>query len=377
MFPGSAPSPGAVIATRRQLVRAELRDRGRPAPSAGRTRKRGLLHGQPHVPPSPSYAAARGPRSGRHRHGGGTASLPRRRGVRARHLRGRDPDRHAHLDQCDAAAAAGHREIVGVVGHVKERPDEIEPQPQVYVPLAQNVWVSATMVVQPVTGPAEALAPAVRSALARVDGDRSAVRFRTLKVIGDEATARPRFRAFPIGTFAVLALVLAMVGVFGVLAYSVQQRTREFGVRIALGATTRSVLALVVASATPIVAIGALGGLGAAAALSRTIASFLFGVRPTDPMTFAFVGLVIAMTAAAAMAAPALRATRVDPVEAFRAGRDEALASIMAMARVDPPGGGRRDRLPHRDAHASSSSAASIRRGRERSCWRVLEMCDG
>jgi putative ABC transport system permease protein len=235
-----------------------------------------------------------------------------------RHLRGRDPIGTRISINGMAPPRAITREIVGVVGHVKERPDEIEPQPQVYVPLAQNVWWTATMVVQPATGPAEALAPAVRSALARVDRDRSAVRFRTLKVIGDEATARPRFRAVLIGTFAVLALVLAMVGVFGVLAYSVQQRRREFGVRIALGATTRSVLGLVVASATPVIAIGAVIGLGAAAALSRTIASFLFGVRPIDPMTFALVGLVVAMTAAAAMAAPALRATRVDPVEAFR-----------------------------------------------------------
>jgi putative ABC transport system permease protein len=173
--------------------------------------------------------------------------------------------------------------------------------------------------IQSVGGKAEALAPAVRAALATVDRDRPARLVRTLAAIGDEATARPRFRTVLIGTFALLALVLAMVGVFGVLAYSVQQRTREFGLRIALGATTRSVLGLVVSSATPVIALGTLIGLVTAAALTRTIAAFLFGVRPLDPLTFALVPLVLAITAAAAMASPALRATRVDPVEAFRA----------------------------------------------------------
>ena len=122
-----------------------------------------------------------------------------------------------------------------------------------------------------------------------------------------------------VGAFAVLALMLAMVGVFGVLAYSVQQRTREFGVRIALGATSREVFRLVVGSAVPVIAVGTVVGLAAAASLSRTIASFLFGVAPIDPVTFLLVVIVLAFTAAVAMTAPALRAMRVDPVEAFRA----------------------------------------------------------
>jgi len=210
------------------------------------------------------------------------------------------------------------RQIVGVVGHVKERPDEPEPQPQVYVPLAQDTWWDATLVIQPVSGPAEALAPAVRAALARVDRNRPARMVRTLTAIADDATARPRFRMVLIGTFAILALVLAMVGVFGVLAYSVQQRTREFGVRIALGATSRDVIRLVIGSALPVIAIGTVVGLAAAAVMSRTIASFLFGVPPIDPVTFLVVVIVLTFTAAVAMTAPALRATRVDPVEAFR-----------------------------------------------------------
>jgi putative ABC transport system permease protein len=103
-----------------------------------------------------------------------------------------------------------------------------------------------------------------------------------------------------------------------VLAYSVQQRTREFGVRIALGASASSVLRLVLSSAGRLVVVGTVIGLGAAAALSRSISTFLFGVQPLDPITFLLVPLVLIATAAIAVAAPAWRATRIDPVVAFR-----------------------------------------------------------
>jgi putative ABC transport system permease protein len=119
-------------------------------------------------------------------------------------------------------------------------------------------------------------------------------------------------------TFAALALLLAMVGVFGVLAYSVQQRRREFGVRIALGATTGNVLGLVLGNAGRLIGTGALVGLVLAAIFARSISTFLFGVRPLDPITFAGVIGVLCLTAGIASAVPALRASRVDPVDAFR-----------------------------------------------------------
>jgi putative ABC transport system permease protein len=121
-----------------------------------------------------------------------------------------------------------------------------------------------------------------------------------------------------VGTFAGLALVLALVGVSGVLAYSVQQRRREFGVRIALGASKSSVLGLVLRGAAGMIVAGTLIGLGLALALSTTVAAFLFGVQPIDPVTFVGVALVLAATATLAAAAPAWRAARVDPVVAFR-----------------------------------------------------------
>ena len=143
-------------------------------------------------------------------------------------------------------------------------------------------------------------------------------RVRTIDVVAAEATARPRFRAVLVGTFAALAMILAMVGVFGVLAYSVQQRMREFGVRIAMGAGALDVLRLVFGSAARVTAIGLATGLIAAGVLSRWVATLVYPIAPLDPVTFAAVPLVLVVTAAIAVAAPAVRAMRVNPVVAFR-----------------------------------------------------------
>jgi putative ABC transport system permease protein len=140
----------------------------------------------------------------------------------------------------------------------------------------------------------------------------------TLDDIASVATARHRFRAILVMAFAGLALALAMVGLFGVLAYSVQQRVRDFGVRRALGATTRDVLRLVVGSAVPVIAIGAVIGLALSIALGRLLGAMLFGVQPLDPMTFASVAMLLILTAAVSIAGPAWRATRIDPVAALR-----------------------------------------------------------
>jgi putative ABC transport system permease protein len=236
----------------------------------------------------------------------------------ARYLKGRTPvGTRLRVNAMATPPQVVLREIVGVVTHIKERPEEPEPQPQIYVPIAQNAWWLASLMVQPEHGSAETIAPAVRTAIARVDPDRP-VRFRTLTSIHTDATARPRFRAVLVGAFAVLALTLALVGVFGVLAYSVQQRTREFGLRIALGASAASVLRLVMSSAGSVIGAGVAIGLVAAAFLSRSISTFLFGVHPLDATTFILVPIVLVATAAIAVAAPAWRAARVDPVIAFR-----------------------------------------------------------
>ncbi len=209
-------------------------------------------------------------------------------------------------------------EIVGVARQVKGQPDEVEEFAQLYAPLSQNTWTNAYLIVRVTSGDAAAVAPAVRSAIAEVDPGQAVNNLTTFEDVAGTATERYRFRALLVGTFGTLALLLALVGVFGVLAYSVQQRTRELGVRIALGATPASVLRLVLSGAGRIVALGIVVGLVAAAGLGQAISAFLFGVQPFDPPTFVAVGGVLLVTAAVAMAMPAIRATRVDPVVAFR-----------------------------------------------------------
>jgi putative ABC transport system permease protein len=210
------------------------------------------------------------------------------------------------------------REIVGVAKQVKTWATETNAMPLLYVPAAQNPYYIASLSVRPTAGPADALLPAVRAAVARVDKDRPLSRVRTIETVASEATSRPRFRAVLVGAFATLALGLAMVGVFGVLAYSVQQRVREFGVRIAMGAGAVDMLRLVLGSAARLTAIGLATGLAGAAVLGRWLTTLVYPVDPLDPVTFLLVPLVLVLTAGLAVAAPAIRAMRIDPVVAFR-----------------------------------------------------------
>jgi putative ABC transport system permease protein len=240
--------------------------------------------------------------------------------VRA-HLRGRSPVGVSLAIRGTPTSKPTVREIVGVARQVKGRPDEDEDLVQVYVPMAQDTPGDIFLLVRPASVPAETLAGPVRAAISRVEKEQlvSVRDVRTLDEVAREATSRHRFRAALVAAFAGLALLLAMVGLFGVLAYSVQQRVREFGVRRTLGATTRDVLRLVAGSAARVIGAGALVGLLLAAVLARLLAAMLFGVRPLDPVTFATVAIVLALTAAVSAAVPAWRAARVDPAEALRA----------------------------------------------------------
>jgi putative ABC transport system permease protein len=232
-----------------------------------------------------------------------------------RHFPGRNPvGERIRIGLIDVV----EREIVGVARQVKDRPDEVDDFVQLYVPLRQNPWPGTHLIVRVLDGDATELAPSVRAAIAKVDSGQAVNNVATLEGVASTATERYRFRALLVGTFGTLALLLAMVGVFGVLAYSVQQRTRELGVRIALGATPASVIGLVLSGAGRVVAVGTVLGLLIAAGLGQAISSFLFGVQPLDLITFVGVGGVLVLTAGIAMATPAIRATRVDPIVAFR-----------------------------------------------------------
>jgi putative ABC transport system permease protein len=207
-----------------------------------------------------------------------------------------------------------------VAKQVKGRPDEAKDFVQIYVPQAHDLLDDTFLVVRARSGGAEALTSAVRGAISRIDKDKlvNVQDFTTLDDIEWSATGRHRFRAVMVTAFAVLAVLLAMVGVFGILAYSVQQRVRDFGVRRALGATTSDVLRLVVRDALRVIAVGAAIGLVLAAVSGRLLASMLYGVEPLDLATFALVTIVLGLTTAISIAGPALRAAKIDPAVALR-----------------------------------------------------------
>jgi putative ABC transport system permease protein len=212
------------------------------------------------------------------------------------------------------------REIVGVARQVKQRPDEAEDLVQVYQPMTQGGLDDIYLLVRPASGRAAALAPVVRAAIGRVDTAQlvSLGPPRTLEDVAHEATSAHRFRATLVLAFAGLALVLAMAGVFGILAYAVQQRGRDFAVRRALGATTGDVVRIVVRNAARVVVTGAVAGGLASLVLTRTMASVLFGVAPIDPPTLFVVAALLGLAALAAIAGPAWRATRIDPATVLR-----------------------------------------------------------
>jgi putative ABC transport system permease protein len=237
-----------------------------------------------------------------------------------RYLQGRSPIGVRLAMRPTTSAPAREREIVGVARQVKGRPDETEDFIQIYVPLAQDTPGDIFMIVRPASGTAAALAPPIRAAFAQIDKDQlvSVRDVMTLEDVARESIARHRFRAALVITFAGLALLLAMVGVFGVLAYSVRQRVRDFGVRRALGATTGNVLGLVARSAAHMILMGGLIGMVLSTVLGQLVESMLFGVAPLDPMTFASVTLVLVFTAIVAAAAPAWHAARINPAVALR-----------------------------------------------------------
>jgi putative ABC transport system permease protein len=240
----------------------------------------------------------------------------------ARTLRGRSPigQRVALRSASMPAATPVVRQIVGLARQVKGRPDETADFVQLYVPMTQDLSDDIFLVVRPKAGPAEALGRSVRAAISRVDKEQlvSVRSLMTLEDIARATTGRHRFRAVMVMAFAALALVLSMVGVFGILAYSVQQSVRDFGLRRALGATTRDILRLVFLGALRVVGTGAAIGLVLAALSGRLIERLLFGVRPLDPATFVVVPAVLGITAVLSIVGPAWRAARIDPAAALR-----------------------------------------------------------
>jgi putative ABC transport system permease protein len=210
------------------------------------------------------------------------------------------------------------REIVGVIRQVKFMgPAERKDAEEIYIPQAQNPWFWAALSVR-TSGDPLAMTQSVKAAIARIDKDQPVTRIRSMDEVVAESVAQPRFRAELVGTFAALALVLAAVGIFGVIAFSVSQRLREFGIRMALGATEGNILRLVAKTGLKMTVLGVAIGMGGAAWITQSISSLLYGVKPLDPIAFAAAPAILAVVALAASVIPAIRAARVDPVVALR-----------------------------------------------------------
>ena len=236
-----------------------------------------------------------------------------------KYARGRDP--LTLQVRVDAMSPEGPRpvtrQIVGVARQVLETPADDGGAVQLYVPISQNPWYWSTLSVR-TRVPPQNLRAAVLQALARVDKSLAATQIRTLDDVAAEATSQPRFRARLVALFAGLALLVAAVGVGGLLAFSVQQRRRELGVRMALGARRRDVLRLVLGEAIRVVLAGAAVGVVAAAALGRVLTTLLFGVTSYDVVSFALAPSALIAAALLASAVPAWRAARTDPAVALR-----------------------------------------------------------
>ena len=209
------------------------------------------------------------------------------------------------------------REIIGIAGHVKSRALDGESRPQYYVPLDQRPESSMFLAVRTTNGPAS-VAPAVRGLIHSLDKDLPVYRVTTMEQLVADSLAQRRFSALLLGVFGLLALLLAAVGLYGVMAYSVSQRTHEIGLRVALGAQQRDVLKLIVGQGLFLAVIGLAIGLVAAFAATRVMSAMLFGIGAADRTTFIAVSLLLAIVALLACYIPARRATKVDPLVALR-----------------------------------------------------------
>jgi putative ABC transport system permease protein len=208
-------------------------------------------------------------------------------------------------------------DIVGIVGNIRYSGLDAMPAPTIYVPIAQDTF-NTIWVVERTDGDPAALAAAARQTVREIDPALATYSMTPLAQIVSDSVAARRFSMLLLATFAAIALFLAAVGLYGVVAYSVQQRTREIGLRVAIGASPRDVLAMIVGGAMKLALAGVVLGLGGAAAFARLAATLLFEVTPSDPWSYAGTSAVLFAVAMLACYVPARRAMRVDPIVALQ-----------------------------------------------------------
>jgi predicted permease len=208
-------------------------------------------------------------------------------------------------------------EVVGVAADVSNLSLAAAPEAEVYLPFPQRPWASMNLILRTAGDPRN-WTGAARAAVAAVDRDQPVTAVNTMEEVLAASTAQQRFSVFLLGVFSVTALVLAAVGLYGAIAYSVAERTQEMGIRIALGADTGDILRMIVGQGLALALAGLVIGAVAALALTRLMSGLLFQVSAADPASFAAGALLFAVVAALASYLPARRATRVDPTEALR-----------------------------------------------------------
>ena len=210
-----------------------------------------------------------------------------------------------------------YREIVGVVGDLRNSDIAEDPENCVYIPHAQDSWNTMALMIR-TEGDPLSLLKSIRGQIRSQDSQLAISAIKTMESIVEEELARTRFSMFLLGVFAAVAMLLAAIGIYGVMAYSVSQRTREIGIRIALGASRSNVLGLVASQGLILTAVGIGLGVAGALALTRFMKALLFGVNPADPATLLAVCGLLGGITVAAWYIPARRAARVEPVEALR-----------------------------------------------------------
>jgi putative ABC transport system permease protein len=206
-------------------------------------------------------------------------------------------------------------EIVGVVGDIRHRGLDAAPYAAMYLPALSTGWINLTI---RAAGDPMSLAAAVRRETRAIDPDQPIGAIRTMEQVLSESVSEPRYRTGLLGLFALVALILAGVGIYGVIAYTTAQRLREIAVRMALGAQSKDVLKLIIGQGIRLSLAGLLLGLGGALSLTRVMKTLLFGISATDPLTFAVIALLLMAVALLACWIPARRATRVDPLVTLR-----------------------------------------------------------
>ncbi len=211
----------------------------------------------------------------------------------------------------------GAARVVGIVADTRHYGLDNEPRPEIFLPVFQNAFTGMAVIVRTGTDPAD-LAALVRREVLAVDSAQPIFDLRTMATVLSRSVFVPRLSMLLLAAFAGAAMLMAIVGIYGVMSYSVTQRTRELGLRMALGAQARDTVLMIVGKSMALVAAGVIIGLTGAVGVTRLLSGMLYGVSPVDPLVFGAVSLVLAGTALLACLLPALRATRVDPVQALR-----------------------------------------------------------